>query len=272
VIYVVCPVHNRRAVTVRFAERLRDQARAAPRLVLVDDGSTDGTGDAVRAVLPTAVVLRGDGHLWWAGALQKGLNWLRAQGLGADDVVVTMNDDIDFPDDYFANAAAELAALGPGNFLVSPGRYSPSGRWAWEAGTTDWSRMKTMHFEDRPESIDHSTTRCLFMFWGDLDRVGGFHPTLLPHYLSDYEFTMRAHRKGIRLVPAQTVCATFFDETTGDHGLKKLRGSRRLARYFSHRFSSNPQAWFFFIWYACPWPYKLTAWARALSLSARHLV
>ena len=45
-VYILLPVHNRRAITVRMAEALRGQTRQDFQLVLVDDGSTDGTADA----------------------------------------------------------------------------------------------------------------------------------------------------------------------------------------------------------------------------------
>jgi len=264
-VFLVTAVHNRRPITTAFAQRLARQTLPGLRLVLVDDGSTDGTDDAVRALLPNAVILKGDGTLWW------GVNWLRAQGLPDDAVVVFMNDDVSFDDDYFEKAVAELKSLDGRSFLVSPGVFFPSGRFICEAGVTDWSRMKVMHYGDHPERIDHSTTRSLFMPWGALKTVRGFHPTLLPHYTSDYVFTMTAHRRGIKLVPAQTVKAQFFDETTGDHGLRRFPLSQKLKRLFSPRFSSNPLHLFFFVWYACPWPYQLFCWARIAVSTLKHL-
>ena len=270
-IYVVTAVHNRRAVTTEFARLLAKQTLPGLCLVLVDDGSTDGTAEAVQQVLPQTVVLRGDGTLWWGGGLQKGLNWLAAQGLPDKAVVVFMNDDIGFDADYFEKALAELQSLPPRYFLISPGLYQTSKTLSPEAGKTDWSRLKVMHYGDRPDLIDHSTTRCLFMRWGDLKRVKGFHPTLLPHYTSDYVFTMTAHRRGIRIVPAKTVCARFNDETTGHHGLQTSRGTAKLKRLFSPRFSYNPLHQFFFVWYACPWWYKVPCWCRVLVTSVKHL-
>ena len=271
-VYVVTAVHNRKQITVEFARLLARQTLSGIRLVVADDGSTDGTAEAVREILPDAVVLRGNGSLWWAGGLQKGINWLRAQSLSDDTAVVFMNDDVGFDDDYFEKAVAELRTLGSRSFLISPGRYQTSGRLTQEAGVTDWSRMKVMHFGDRPDLIDHSTTRCLFMTWGALKIVHGFHPTLLPHYTSDYVFSMTAHRRGIRIVPAQTVCARFSDEATGDHGLKKYLGTAKLKRLLSPRFSFNPQTMFFFVWYACPWPYKIPCWARIIVTTVKHLL
>jgi GT2 family glycosyltransferase len=270
-VFLVTVVHNRRSITTAFAERLARQTLRGITLILVDDGSTDGTAEAVLKILPSTVVLKGDGTLWWGGGLQKGLTWLRAQGLADEAAVIFMNDDVSFEDDYFEKAVAELKSLDGRSFLVSPGVFHPSGRWAYEAGVTDWSRMKLMHYGEHHERIDHSTTRALFMPWGALKTVSGFHPTLVPHYTSDYVFSIAAHRQGIRLVPAQTVRAQFFDETTGDHGLARFPLRQKLARLFSPRFSSNPLHLFFFVWYSCPWQYKVFCWARIAVSTIKHL-
>ncbi|HUK05974.1 MAG TPA: glycosyltransferase, partial [Burkholderiales bacterium] len=48
-LYVLAPVHNRRALTERFIGCLKAQTDRDYRLVLIDDGSTDGTAQMARA-------------------------------------------------------------------------------------------------------------------------------------------------------------------------------------------------------------------------------
>lgn len=272
VYFVVTAAHNRREITRPFAQQLARQLDCQPQLVLVDDGSTDGTAAAVVEVLPSAVVVRGDGSLWWGGALRRAVSWLRAHGPGDEAIVAFMNDDIEFDDDYLARARDELVGLGRGCFLVSPGRYKTSGRWAYETGVTDWSRLKLMHYGNRPDLCDHATTRCLFMFWGDLKQVKGFHPTLVPHYTSDYVFTMAAHRQGIRLVPAQTISARFNDEATGPTGLRGRSWAAKWRLLWSPRFASNPLHWLAWVYYSCPWYYWIPNAARIGLATLRHLL
>ena len=48
-IYILLPVHNRREVTRGFVECLAAQTFSDYHLVLIDDGSTDGTAEMVQA-------------------------------------------------------------------------------------------------------------------------------------------------------------------------------------------------------------------------------
>jgi GT2 family glycosyltransferase len=270
-LYIVTPVHNRKATSVAFARLLRQQSFKSVVLVLVDDGSSDGTAEAVKAVLPSTVVLRGDGSLWWAGGLQKGLNWLAAQILSDDSYVAFMNDDVAFGDHFLEAAVEELVTISPGAFLSVPGVFRPSGRRSEEAVICDWPRFRYRDYGHHPERIDCCSTRVLFMRWGDLRRVGGLHPSLLPHYASDFEFTIRARRKGIRLVPAATVTAEFDDLQTGTHRTSGLSRIQRLRLMLTPRFSFNPLAMATYVWYSCPLPWKPVAWGRVLWSTLKFL-
>ena len=72
-IYIVIPVFNRREETLRCLDSLVTQTYTNFIVIVVDDGSTDGVGDAVQAGYPDTIVLKGDGNLWWAGATNLGV-------------------------------------------------------------------------------------------------------------------------------------------------------------------------------------------------------
>lgn len=70
---VLMTCHNRRQKTLACLAALRKQ-ELSPHVVtqvyLVDDGSTDGTGEAVQATYPEIKVLQGSGNLFWNGGMR----------------------------------------------------------------------------------------------------------------------------------------------------------------------------------------------------------
>ena len=62
-VYILLPVHNRKNFTLKFVSLLMLQDHKNYTLLLIDDGSTDGTDVAVLNELPQSIVLKGNGNL-----------------------------------------------------------------------------------------------------------------------------------------------------------------------------------------------------------------
>ena len=92
-IAVLITSYNRREVTLVSLESLFSQQnveRLELVVFLVDDGSTDGTAEAVTARFPQVRVLRGDGSLFWNGGTRKAF----AAAMQEDyDAYLLFNDD-----------------------------------------------------------------------------------------------------------------------------------------------------------------------------------
>jgi GT2 family glycosyltransferase len=257
-VYLLVPVHNRRELTVRFAEALRAQTRRDFQLVLIDDGSTDGTAAAVTAVLPDAVVIRGSGEWWWAGCLDQGCRWLRRQAVPAGTMVGLMNDDVGIEPEFLEQITEELARH-PDTLLLARS-LDAAGRLLDEGGgvRADLRRLTFVPTSD-PGAVNCLPTRGLFLRWGVLERAGGFRPGALPHYLSDYEFTHRAWRRGLKLRVAATASVRLHEGTAGwtRDDLWRRKRAARVAAVFSPRFKDNPRAWIAFAWFTAPMPWRL---------------
>ena len=90
---VLMTCHNRREKTLRCLTSLfscRPEAGLELSVYLVDDGSSDGTGDAVRQAYPSVSVIRGDGTLFWNRGMRKA--WEDALKKNAD-FYLWLNDD-----------------------------------------------------------------------------------------------------------------------------------------------------------------------------------
>jgi GT2 family glycosyltransferase len=257
-IYILLPVHNRRDITQRFIISLAAQTFRNFHLVLIDDGSTDGTEQMVRSHIGDLTVIRGKGDWWWGGALQQGYLWLKEQGVSVDDVVLIINDDTEIEPDYLATGM-EVLACNPKSLLITrcldrqTGKVVDTGVYRF-----DFASMTFNEVEDA-DAGNCCSTRGLFVTAGDMFTIGGFHPVLLPHYLSDVEYTHRGYCKGLRVLSDARLRLYLDEEATGfhkgDYGVSSPLV--KVMRHFSKKSSDNPLYWTSFILLSCPWRYKM---------------
>ncbi len=93
-ISVLMTCHNRREKTVACLESLMRQEPVEGlelTVWLVDDGSTDGTAEAVQRVVPGIRLMTGSGSLFWCGGMRAA--WAAAAGT-QPEAYLWLNDDV----------------------------------------------------------------------------------------------------------------------------------------------------------------------------------
>jgi N-acetylglucosaminyl-diphospho-decaprenol L-rhamnosyltransferase len=98
---VVVPAHNGWELTESCLLQLRDQSREH-RVILVDNGSTDGTADRVRRAFPEVECVDLGGNLGFTIAGNRGA------AAGHGDVIVLLNNDVDCEPDFVAQLVKPL--------------------------------------------------------------------------------------------------------------------------------------------------------------------
>lgn len=93
-IAVLLTCHNRRETTLECLESLYKNTipnNFSLDVFLVDDGSTDGTGETVKLKFPDVHVIQGDGNLYWNKGMR--LAWETAARFKDYDYYLWLNDD-----------------------------------------------------------------------------------------------------------------------------------------------------------------------------------
>lgn len=242
-VHALVPVFNRLELTQRIIDDLRAQLGCDVRMVVIDDGSTDGTAQWL-ATQPDVRTLRGDGDLWWAGAVDKGLRHVLPQA-GEDDYILLINNDTRIGPDFVATLVSVSRSYGGaavGTALrdeASPHALISIGARMdiWQRRVSDVIAELSSEERRKPKpvyEVDALSGRGTLYPVRVLRATGYMHPRLLPHYHADYELACRARRKGFKTV-VSTEAALYTERKFGVQG----RSASRWQRLFGKGSPSN---------------------------------
>ncbi|MFD8004209.1 glycosyltransferase family 2 protein [Streptomyces mirabilis] len=198
-VVVVMACHNRRDTTVQCLRSLVGQCppEVSLRIVLTDDGSTDGTAAAARAVWPGIRVMQGDGSLFWA----KGMA-LAASAAVDYDFLLWLNDDVVLGPGALTRLLAThraLAGSGQDPLIVGALRDPLTGAVTY-SGVVRQSMLRPTHFTKvapahRPVAVDTMNGNLVLVPRNVVERVGQidgkFH-----HGMADFDYGLRARALG----------------------------------------------------------------------------
>ena len=243
-VFCVVPVHNRLILTKGCVEQLSAQDYPELQIVIVDDGSTDGTGEYLAQVgLPNLTVLTGDGNLWWGGAMHLGIAHLH-QAADDADYLLMLNDDVRIEPDYVTTLVREAVSQ-RGSIIGSPQREDGTGRLLGCGCLIDYWGMKIEPVQGRfPGSeVDALPGRGVLVPMRAVFRAGNINVDAFPHYLGDLEYTARIKELGWKIVFSHE--ASIF--TSAESSDLEVRRQGLKDEYFSFRSKNNlPQRLRFF--------------------------
>ncbi|MBY4610063.1 glycosyltransferase family 2 protein [Rhizobium sp. 9T] len=209
-VFVLIPVFNRLEHTRRVVASLRAQSIADKlRIIVVNDGSTDGTAEYLQSQ-HDVVEIRGDGNLWWGGAIEQGLKHV-LPSCGAEDYILFLNNDTWFGDHYIetlVQTSKENGEAAVGSVIHEEGRDPPLVSIGAKVNVNRlavWDLLSELsetekRSPNRQYRVDALSGRGTLYPAGLFKKYGGMRPSLLPHYMADYEIAMRFARAGVPLV------------------------------------------------------------------------
>jgi GT2 family glycosyltransferase len=189
-------------------------AQTYPKLktIVVDDGSSDGTYDMTRVEHPEAVLLRGDGSLYWTGAMHLGIQYI-LDHCAADDYVLLLNDDLVFAPNLVENLL-ESVRRHPQSLVQAVESCLDDPDLIWQGGTEiKWwtAKHRFLNYHRRISEFPpgycqrsaYLTGRGVLVAVEVFRRVGNFDPRYQQN--GDPEFTRRAAKAGYELLVAYDV-------------------------------------------------------------------
>jgi len=204
---LVIPVHNRRETTLlalRSLERI-DTTGLDVRVFIVDDGSTDGTSDAIRISFPEIVLVPGNGTLHYAAGTNRGIE---VASKWNPEYFVLMNDDSVFHD-QFLQRLIRTARTNPRSIVGAllllwdePHRaFQVCLRWKPMEG--GWNIPTDLTVFDLPESaveVECLVGNCVLVPAEAIRECGLMDEERFPHGWGDAQYFTRMRKKGWNLL------------------------------------------------------------------------
>ena len=174
---------------------------------LVDDGSTDGTSSAVKAVWPEATIIQGNGKLFWCGGMR--MAW-REAAKGDPDYYLLLNDDTVIK----ADAVSKLLQLAPcpdDEIIATAPIADPLTGKVVCGGHLGHSAVPVTP-DGTPAICDTMNGNCTLVTQAVYKKIGMFHQAY-SHLFGDFDYGFTASRAGIKVVQAGRVLGSCAQNT-----------------------------------------------------------
>jgi GT2 family glycosyltransferase len=216
-------------------------------IYLLDDGSTDGTGETVKENYPFVNVVQGTGNLFWAGGMRA--IWRHAMGIKDYDLYLIFNDDVILLNDSLERLISEYDKTETaGNIIVGSTLSQVSNKLTY-GGNIHYNIKHCKYYRAEPDSdkaiVCHScNANILVVDKAAVEKVGIF-PDKYVHCLADFDYTITAFKSGINVV----IAPGYYGYCEDDHGVNWLSGKNPLKKRIAYLYSPKGLAYKEYLYY-----------------------
>lgn len=236
-IEIVTPVHNRREETLQCLKSLTriDKTGLQVHIIIVDDGSTDGTAEAVARNFPEVEIVKGNGELWYTAGTNRGIE----VALRHDpDYILAINNDSIFDEKCILNMVecAEKhprSVIGPLllDWTTPHAVFQVAPQWElFRGGYRHWFRQTVWTIPNGPWEVELIVGNCVLYPAAAVREVGLMDEKHLPQY-GDAEYTPRMRRAGWHLI-IEPRARTFCKPNDPASGFRRLPFKKKVKRFF----------------------------------------
>jgi GT2 family glycosyltransferase len=233
--------YNKREAALKCLDsvaRLRYQPR---RIVVVDNGSDDGSADAIARAHPDVCLVRSSTNLGAAGGRNFGIRWITERFNYS--YLLFLDDDASV-DDGLADELAGALRADPQAGLATPKAYragapgviaSAGGMRVrlWRGSIVDLGAGEADRGQyDQPRTVDSCVGFTVLARREALERVGGFDDAFNPYGWEEVDFSLRVRQAGYRIVYVPTAVGWHAGGTPGRGHRVSLYERGKSANFF----------------------------------------
>ena len=219
VIAVLMACYNRRNHTIRCLNSLKSQSiicdgtghkRCRFNLWLLDDASSDGTSEAVRAIWPDVNVIDGDGNSYWCGGMRRA--W-RDASASDPDFYLLLNDDTTLVHD----AIEQLLALAPepNSQVIAVAAIADPRDGRVVFGGHKGHNLAPVQPEGTAENCDTMNANCALVPRAVYEALGILSDAYT-HSMGDFDYGFMARRSGVQIIQSASILG--FSEPNPQEG------------------------------------------------------
>lgn len=259
-IAVLLASHNRKEKTLACLDSLFKATEICKTgieidVYLTDDGSNDGTAEAVKDMFPEVRILYGNGSLYWAGGMRN--SWNEALNDATFDSYLLLNDDVILMDHCFEELkqADEFSKEKYGTKGIYIGSIKDQNTQQYAYGGRELVNKWT--FAMRPIIPDGRIKECMLgngnimLVCKDVVDNIGILCTKYIHGKADYDYSLRANEKGIPVL----VCANYCGYGCNEHDevkFGKMNIKERIQFLYDPKGIELP-GYMYLMWRFFPW-------------------
>lgn len=212
-IAVLLTCHNRKDKTLACLKSFYDALKPENYtfdIFLVDDGSIDGTTDAIKQNFPDINIVLGSGNLFWAGGMR--LAWKSALARKSYDAFLLLNDDVilypDFIDNLLASEIFSLMENNKKGIYSGATIHNNSNRITYGG-----EKIKKNHFivqrelltpKGVPQRCELTNANILWISREAVEAIGIF-DNRYTHGIADFDYSLQAIKTGIPVYLAPNI-------------------------------------------------------------------